>query len=250
MKYYGNLCTMMYDLDKPHAPKDELEFYMSYVEDIKMKILEPLCGSGRFLIPFLEKGYDITGFDISEDMINSLKEKAKVKNLNPKAYKMSMEEFNPSEKFDFIMIPCSSFSLLLEKDVIINSLKVLKNALKPGGKLLFGVETLNSKGEPVLEFKTSKTYITPEGHLLMEKSKNIYDDNTKILSIPLFYELYDGDKLIETEDMDFKIKLYDFKEMDEYLKEVGFETYKVYNSYNKDEVNEETCETLLYECIG
>ena len=58
--YYGSLCTEMYEILHKEAPQDELEFYLSYAEK-EMKILEPLCGSGRFLIPFLERGYAIKG---------------------------------------------------------------------------------------------------------------------------------------------------------------------------------------------
>ena len=58
--YYGSLCTEMYEILHEKAPQDELEFYLSYAEK-EMSILEPLCGSGRFLIPFLEKGYQIKG---------------------------------------------------------------------------------------------------------------------------------------------------------------------------------------------
>lgn len=49
--YYGNLCTEMYEILHKDAPLDELSFYLSYAEK-GMNILEPLCGSGRFLIPF------------------------------------------------------------------------------------------------------------------------------------------------------------------------------------------------------
>ena len=49
--YYGSLCTEMYEILHKDAPKDELEFYLSYAEK-GMSILEPLCGSGRFLVPF------------------------------------------------------------------------------------------------------------------------------------------------------------------------------------------------------
>ena len=59
--YYGSLCTEMYEILHEQAPQDELDFYLSYAEKGK-KILEPLCGSGRFLIPFLERGFDI--FDV------------------------------------------------------------------------------------------------------------------------------------------------------------------------------------------
>lgn len=54
--YYGSLCTEMYEILHESAPGDELNFYLSYAEK-GMSILEPLCGSGRFLIPFLERGF-------------------------------------------------------------------------------------------------------------------------------------------------------------------------------------------------
>lgn len=47
--YYGNLCTEMYEILHREVPADELDFYLSYAEKGK-KILEPLCGSGRFLV--------------------------------------------------------------------------------------------------------------------------------------------------------------------------------------------------------
>lgn len=52
--YYGSLCTELYEILHREAPEDELNFYLSYAEKGK-KILEPLCGSGRFLVPFLHK---------------------------------------------------------------------------------------------------------------------------------------------------------------------------------------------------
>ena len=70
--YYGSLCTEMYEILHESAPGDELNFYLSYAEK-GMSILEPLCGSGRFLIPFLERGFEICGLDLSEEMLAKLK---------------------------------------------------------------------------------------------------------------------------------------------------------------------------------
>lgn len=56
-----------------------MEFYFSYAEK-EMSILEPLCGSGRFLIPFLEKG------------IRS---------------KVSMAEQSDTEKYQMFLYECS-----------------------------------------------------------------------------------------------------------------------------------------------
>ncbi len=47
--YYGELCTKMYESYKSMAEGPELSFYLSYVKDRKMKVLEPMCGNGRML---------------------------------------------------------------------------------------------------------------------------------------------------------------------------------------------------------
>lgn len=45
---YQSLCTQYYDLDKPEAPQDILEYYAAYAAQVKGPILEPMSGSGRF----------------------------------------------------------------------------------------------------------------------------------------------------------------------------------------------------------
>lgn len=72
--YYGSLCTELYEILHKEAPEDELNFYLSYAKQ-GMKILEPLCGSGRFLIPFMDKQLNIFGIDLSKEMLQKLIEK-------------------------------------------------------------------------------------------------------------------------------------------------------------------------------
>ena len=100
---YGSLCTQMYELLHPKADGQELDFYLSYAGQ-GQKILEPLCGSGRFLIPFLERGYDITGVDLSRPMLEKLKEKAP----DAKAVQADLIQYAPEEQFDYIFIPAGS----------------------------------------------------------------------------------------------------------------------------------------------
>lgn len=58
---YRGLCTEFYELDKPNAPEDALQCYLYYAEEAQGKILEPMCGTGRFLIPLLERGLKVVG---------------------------------------------------------------------------------------------------------------------------------------------------------------------------------------------
>ena len=64
----------MYEILHEKAPEKELAFYLSYAEK-GQRILEPMCGSGRFLIPFSEKGFDISGMDRSGEMLERCRQK-------------------------------------------------------------------------------------------------------------------------------------------------------------------------------
>ena len=68
MEAYGSLCTEFYDLDKPAAPAAALAYYLDRARDAQGRILEPMCGSGRFLIPMLRAGLPIDGVDASRAM--------------------------------------------------------------------------------------------------------------------------------------------------------------------------------------
>lgn len=55
---YLSLCTQVYDLSKPAPPEEAFRFYREYVMRAKGAILEPMCGTGRFLLPLMEDGFD------------------------------------------------------------------------------------------------------------------------------------------------------------------------------------------------
>jgi len=59
MSTYGRIYTEFYDLSKITVPPDALVFFLHCHEDTTHPMLEPMCGTGRLLIPFLERGTDI-----------------------------------------------------------------------------------------------------------------------------------------------------------------------------------------------
>ncbi len=91
---YKSLCTEFYDIDKPAPPKDALECYLRFAEEAQGAILEPMCGTGRFLIPLVEKGHQVTGFDSSSNMLNQCRKKCKERGLSPNLIEASFETFS------------------------------------------------------------------------------------------------------------------------------------------------------------
>ena len=150
-EYYGELCTQIYETNKSIAGGKELEFYLSFVNDKGMKVLEPMCGNGRMLIPLLENGVDIEGFDVSEEMLSLCRIKGRKLNLEPNISYGKLEKFKSDKKYDLVMIPFGSFSLLPD-ELVKDSLSNMRTALNEGGKNLLTVMTNKGSVEEISDW--------------------------------------------------------------------------------------------------
>lgn len=241
--YYGNLCTEMYEILHDKAPQDELDFYLSYAEKNK-KILEIMCGSGRFLVPFLEYGYNIRGVDFSVEMLEKLKLKAPEADVEY----ADIAEYTTNEQFDYIFISSGSVSLFTDMNLCQKILKKIKGLLSPAGKFVFAVDTIAAKCLDNDDYEMSVSIKMKNGFDLVLKTKNYFDVQQQIQFSPGIYELYDRDKLLKSEHMDFQTHLYKFGEMENYLREAGFTEIKTYSSFEKEIAIDDCCDMFLFEC--
>ncbi len=241
--YYGDLCTEMYEILHEKAPEDELEFYLSYARRGE-KILEPLCGSGRFLVPFLERKFDIRGVDLSAKMLEKLRRKAP----EARVIQADITDYFSEEKFDYIFISSGSVSLFTDINLCRKILESLKRMLAPAGKFVFAVETVADRCPDDDGYKVSVSVKTKEGFDLTLKEKHYYDEQSQTQFSPGIYELYSGTKLLQRERMDFQTHLYKFGEMEQHLKELGFTAIKTYSSFSKEIAVDGQCDMFLFEC--
>ncbi|NLR42770.1 class I SAM-dependent methyltransferase [Priestia megaterium] len=224
--YYGELCTMLYEVDKSAANKKELEFYLSFVKGQNMKVLEPMCGNGRMLLPFMQKGIDIEGFDISKDMLKACVEKSERINLKPNVWYQNIEDFKSNKKYDLIIIPFGSFSLLAD-DVAVKSLQNMKAVLKDDGKVLLTIIKKKNKIEELLDWtETNRVSFNKETVIVYKKS--FYDKRTSSLNTKIRYELLQGNKTKKVEIMDFPLQLYGSEEFERILSSNGFNNLTVH----------------------
>lgn len=241
--YYGSLCTEMYEILHERPPLDELDFYLSYAEK-GQKIFEPLCGSGRFFLPFLNRGYKISGVDLSAEMLAKLKQKAPA----AKVAQADVTEYNSGETYDYIFIPSGSISLFTDLSMLKAILRKIKALLNPGGKFVFAVDTVEARVPDRADYTISVSVKTQEGFDLILKNKNQYDEATRTQFSPSIYELYDGSNLLQREYMDFQTHLYEPGEMEGYLYEAGFTQITVYADFDKKPPGADGSELFLYEC--
>lgn len=50
--------------------RDWVSYFDRYEFEKNSNILDLACGSGRFAVEIAKKGYDVTGFDLSEEMLS------------------------------------------------------------------------------------------------------------------------------------------------------------------------------------
>lgn len=116
------------------------------------RILDVGCGTGRVAIPLQEKGYAITGIDISYGMAQQAKRKG-LKNVQ----QIDLENLNYSDAFDGVISLHAGFSYTKDPSKMIKVLRAVYGLLNSGGKVLWDSPNKNLYGEErVLEWPTKK----------------------------------------------------------------------------------------------
>lgn len=243
---YLSLCTDVYDLSKPNAPKDAYQFYHSYAAETNGPILEPMCGTGRFLLPLAEEGFDIHGFDASNPMLKKLHIKAAAKNLKPKVWHGFIEDLSQNDKYQLIFIPSGSFCLITENNVIENALKTIYQHLEVNGLFVFEVDTLNSVPKELGIWRGSNWQKEDGKAILFSQLTTLKDEICYSIGK---YELMDGNKVIQTEIEEYKIRIYQEQNyLLNQLKKVGFKEIRLIKAFDRNASPDETDECIVYEC--
>ncbi|WP_414837668.1 class I SAM-dependent methyltransferase [Candidatus Nanosalina sp. VS9-1] len=168
----------------------DVEFYVEEASKVDGKVLEVACGTGRIYLEMLEAGVDAYGIDISEAMLEILREKAESRGLEPEVEKANMQDFDLDEKFSLIMIPYRSFHHNLTVDDQLATLETIYEHLEDGGKFILNFycpdfefisenygEELRSdiEGHPELELVEFNEFVDPVD-MIIEFEKKVLED--------------------------------------------------------------------------
>src|SRR5699024_5804818 len=131
---------LMYDFDYKN--------WFEYIENIFKKfnknlntILEMACGTCNLSYFFGEKGYKLTCFDLSSEMLSVAYKKLNLfKNI--RILNQDMIDFNFNEKFDAVIAACDSINYIIDEKDLLSVFNNVYKHLKADGIFIFDINSV------------------------------------------------------------------------------------------------------------
>lgn len=206
--------------------------WANYVEEIIIennseckKILELACGTGNVTIPMAQKGYNIVGVDISQDMLTIAKNKSIEKNLNLLFIEQNMVELKLKEKFDTILSMCDGMNYITDINDLIQVFQNAYDVLEDEGLFVFDISSYY-KIKNILGNNTFGENLDDLSYMW----ENYFDEESSIINMDLTFFIKDG-KYYRKEEEYHVQKAYKEKEIIEELAKIGFKEIEVYDGF-------------------
>lgn len=199
MNQYGNFAYVYDQL------MDDVDYdaWVGHIEDLIDKsgasvknILELACGTGNITIPLAQRGYDIAGVDISEDMLGVALEKSESIGLPLVLLEQDMVDLDfDLYDLDCVLCACDGFNYVTSLDDLAKVFAKVYELLKPGGVFVFDISS---------HYKLSQVL----GNNFMGESRedisymwtNYYDEGNQLLEMNLDFFLKIDDQDYERDE--------------------------------------------------
>jgi len=188
-EYYG-MMAQTWDLFRGDTSNwEDRSFYLDMIRESGQPVLDVGCGTGRLLVDYLSQGVDIDGVDISPEMLTLCRQKAEELGLKVTVYEGDMETMGLPRQYRTILVPSSSFQLVLGPARAFTAIVNLHNHLLPSGSLVMPFMKVWKEGYETSWRQTGETVRSWDGATVKRWSRNWYDPETQLESNEDRYEV-------------------------------------------------------------
>lgn len=153
----------LYDFLMEDAPYDQwVSFTESFLDQQskshKPKILDLGCGTGQITWRLADRGYQMTGVDLSEDMLTEAAARASDKNISIQWLQQDMTKLTGLSQFDLAISYCDVVNYLTDKEQLKQAFERIYQSLSPEGIFLFDVHSLEHVQNQMADQLFSEVY--------------------------------------------------------------------------------------------
>lgn len=219
-----------YDYLVPSTTKEECDFldeiFNKFGENKIFKILDLGCGTGRHASLLQQMGYQVTGIDLSTQMLKVAKEKS------PQSTFIKMDFCSPkfeNDFFDASICMWSTIGYILDKDEF---RKFVRNVSRATREILILSSTNHERGNFQTDEITERVTLIPSGKITTKIMRH-YDSKTEIREENYKYSIIENGKLVKLIDRN-KLRLWKIREIENLL----LPEFKILNVYGDYSIND------------
>ncbi len=155
----------------------------------KGRVVECACGTGSLTLPLRRMGYQMTGVDMSEEMLAAAMEKARTAGVMIPFVRQDMRQLTVPRRVDCVLATCDGVNYLTSPADAQAFFAAAFAALKPGGALIFDVSTPEK-----LSGALGNNTLYSDDDAVSYIWRNLWDEKTSrvMLSLSLFVRREDG----------------------------------------------------------
>jgi len=244
---YGALAAEIYDIDKPYFFLPDTKFHLERLAGVDGPILEPACGTGRTLVPLMDAGHAMTGFDASPDMLERCRAKCAARGHSPHLSQQRFEDFRYPDPFAAIIVPVGTFTLIDEFNVAMSVLRRFRDHLAPGGLLVVDLQSLGFLANTADD---RRSWTAENGDLLtIEGRRVVVDWVAQTVVGRARYERWRDNVLVESHLEPMVQRHWGVEEFNLALGATGFGEVKVIGDYDRSRAPRSSDRTLTFEAI-
>ncbi len=244
MEAYGAL-AQVYDIFMEDVDYD---MWLDYLRQIwqrygvsPVRVTDLGCGTGSMTLRLAKAGYDVTGIDISEEMLALAEQKCRMQGCEAALYCQDMCDFSLPQAQDCIISLMDCMNYLTEAAELSAAFACVANALTSEGLLIFDLNTEYRFRE--IYGSNTFAYTTEDAAYIWE---NFYDTQEKIneYAVNIFQKKEKDGTYTRTEEFHYE-KAYTTKEVEKLLTQNGLELLECFAAYGFLPPEEET-ERIFY----
>jgi SAM-dependent methyltransferase len=242
---YGSIAAEIYDIDKPLGSMPDTAFHLERFAGFSGRMLEPACGSGRTLVPLLDAGCDIAGFDPSEDMLDRCRALCAERGFTPDLSRQRFEDFHYDQPFDAILVPAGSFTLIDTFEMAMAVLRRFHDHLAVGGVVVLDIQPM---GFLAATGDDRRQWTAANGDLLtLEGIRVTTDWMTQRREARLRYERWRDNRLVETQMEPMAQRYWGREEFALALGATGFGDIRVVGGYDRTRAPRASDRVMTFE---
>lgn len=207
-------------------------------------ILDLGCGTANHMIPFLEKGYAVTGIDASGEMLKHAGQKLSRRDLKAELIRGKLQSFHLNKKFDTVLCLFSVINYLVREKDLSSTLENVVSNMKKTSVFIF--DFWNKPAVEAYYTPRKKNIFAIDGMSLERRSKTKIYPRKSLCEVNYTCSLRRNGRLLERNQEKHVVRYFSVEEMAGYLKEAGLRPVDVHPFMNpKGKIKKNTWDVTM-----